>query len=139
MGPIRLLKFVVKKLDRKMRQAEPGIYHPINATIGELADKLCVLTLQVRSSKCVAIETVREMERTFSQLVSKGFDFDSSHYEMLFQVISDIEYMKAAEGNSTDLISLDQNLARVRQGLRQSLVEAISAIHRDPRTLGPPV
>ena len=74
------------------------------------------------------------MERVFNELVSKGFDFNSSHYEMLFKVINEIECTKRVETALPDLISLDQNLAKIRQGLRQSLVETISAVHRDPLT-----
>ena len=132
MGPIKLLRNVIKNMDRKMRQTQPGIYHPLepDLTVGELADRLCTLTVGVRTSRCVEISSMREMESVFNELATRGFDFTSSHYEMLCEVISDITLHNAT--NATDL-----NLLQVRQQLRQSLVLSITQQHVPKRDVDP--
>ena len=121
MGPIKLLRDVIKNMDRKMRQAQPGIYHPLgrDLTVGALADRLCILTVEVRTNQCVEIRSIREMESVFNELATRGFDFTSSHYEMLCEVVSDITLHNATNAQ-------DVNLLQVRQQLRQSLVLSIS-------------
>jgi hypothetical protein len=111
-------------MDRKMRQTQPGIYHPIapDLTVGELANRLCELAVEVRTSRVVEISSVREMESVFDALSTRGFDFTSSHYEMLCEVINDITLHNAT--NATDL-----KLLQVRQQLRQSLVLSITEQH----------
>ena len=124
MGPIKLLRNVIKNMDRKMRQTHPGIYHPLETdmTAGELADRLCELTVEVRTSRCVEISSVREMESVFNALSTRGFDFTSSHFEMLCEVVSDITLHNAT--NATDL-----KLLQVRRQLRASLVLSITEQH----------
>ena len=124
MGPIKLLRNVIKNMDRKMRQTQPGIYHPIapELTVGELANRLCELTVEVRTSRCVEIRSAREMESVFNELATRGFDFTSSHYEMLCEVVSDITLHNAS--SATDI-----KLLHVRRQLRASLVLSITEQH----------
>ena len=54
MEKIRLLKNTVQKINRKMRQGDPGVYHPIDISTptGEIADRLSKLSIKMVITGC---------------------------------------------------------------------------------------
>lgn len=125
---VRILKSAVDVLRRKVSQAKPATYQPIDPGLraGEMVDRLFKLSIDVRVCEVINIEVFREIESIISILGNSGFNFDSENCRLLWSVNQDIR--KIERGDVPPQIrdgDLEKTLL-VKNRLRLSLIETIS-------------
>ena len=125
---VRILKSAVDVLRRKVSQAKPATYQPIDPDLraGEMVDRLFKLSIDVRVCEVINIEVFREIESIISILGNSGFNFDSENCRLLWSVNQDIH--KIERGDVPPQIrdgDLEKTLL-VKNRLRLSLIETIS-------------
>jgi hypothetical protein len=134
MGPIYLLKDVIRKVQKTMNQNDAGIWHPLfpERSTGELADRLCELSVRVQSQS----ETDT---KTFSEIDSIGFVLDKSHFDylcpefqMLWSIHKDLNEMKNPNRESNLEYFRKKRLIEIKNRTRESLIATIDIL-KDPK------
>tara|TARA_R110000824_G_scaffold55027_4_gene151615 strand:- start:8429 stop:8833 length:405 start_codon:yes stop_codon:yes gene_type:complete len=134
MGPIQLLKDVVRKVKTEMRQTESGIYHPLfpERTTGELADRLCELSVEIQSQKNTEVKTFSEVDSIAFVLENSRFDYSCSEFGMLWSVHKDIRKIKNTNRESNLEYFQKRKLLEVKNTTRESLIATIDIL-KDPK------
>ena len=135
MDTIRLLKNAVRKINCKMRQGDPGVYHPIDheTPTGELADRLSKISIMIHIDTDPNSEFDKQIEYLFSILNSRGFNFGDDNYRMLWETNKSILEMRKDLNNKLNVdgilnsqFEVDCRSMHVKSMVRESLVASIS-------------
>ncbi len=135
MEKIRLLKNTVQKINRKMRQGDPGVYHPIDTSTptGEIADRLSKLSIKIHIETDDDSFLVGQIDYLLSVLDSRDFDFSDGNYRMLLETNKSIIEMRKClndklndDGILNPQFEIDCKLMHVKTLLQESLVASIS-------------
>jgi hypothetical protein len=130
MGPIKLLKDVVRKVQNEMRQNEAGVWHPLfpERTTGELADRLCELSVKVQSQSDTDIKTFSELDSISYVLDNSRFDYSCPNFKMLYCTHDDIRKIKNENRESNLEYFQKRKLLRIKNNIRQSLIATINIL-----------
>ena len=141
MQTVKLLKNAVKNINLKMRQGDPGIFHPIDhaTPTGELANRLSKISIMIHIEAGPNSEFDKQIDYLFSILDSRGFNFGDDNYRMLWEtnksilkMTNDLNTKLNADGILNSQFEMDCRSMHVKSLVRESLVASIN-FHYDSK------
>lgn len=130
MGPIHLLKDVIRKVQKSMNQNESGIWHPLfpERSTGELADRLCELSVEVQSQSETDSKTFSELDSISFVLDNSRFDYMCPEFQMLWTVHRDLGKIKNRNRESNLEYFQKRKLIEVKNRTRECLIQTIDIL-----------